>query len=163
MNKMEKTETKISEQKFRNALKHLVVGKKIWDFAVGESTGSIISFECGEKIANTNLKTQKVKPFVGELTFMVYCSWRIISNKKVIVNGNHANLATHLQKIEGMTLKNMTLVSGIYDLRLDFENNYRLEIFCDIASDSDWDYQWYIKKGNAFFCANTQGELVYDL
>lgn len=138
-----------------------IEGKKIWDFRIGESSGSIISFECGEKIKCEG--EDEIRTHEGEYSFMVYSSWRICNTNKIITSwkDDTAMLKKGASEIEDLKILNVSVSEG-FDLVLKLENEFSLHVFCDEGVNSDFNCNWFFRDDQKYYSINNNGEIEIE-
>ena len=131
-----------------------IIGKEIWDFRLGESTGSIISFECGNKLESES----NGRSLEGEHSFMIYCSWKISNRSKLIASWKEDSvfLKKEIVKIENLKILGFH-ISESYDLVLKLENDSCLNVFCDLGTTSEFDCNWFFRTGLKYYSINNNG------
>jgi len=135
-----------------------IKGKKVWDFRLSESTGSIITFECGNKIERKK-SYNELKEEEGEHSFMIFCSWRLIQRNKIITSWKDetSKLFEGVSKINNHKILNLNF-SKLLDLEINFEDGLTLELFCDEGFNSNFDCNWFFRDGLNYYSINNYGE-----
>ena len=69
----------------------------------------------------------------------LYCSWRLL-HRNAVVGGSgelsrDASLAFMNQTVVGNTVESVAVSPGTYDLRILFEDEVTLDVFCDVTHD----------------------------
>jgi hypothetical protein len=128
-----------------------IEGKKVWNVKGGESTGSIFSFEIGDKID----RQSAVLTYEGEYSFMIYCSWRIVKDKKIITgwreNSSNGGPMMHgLLTLAGQTINEVKL-NKYFDLEIKYGIDKILSVFCDLTPNQEFEENWFFRKGNKYF------------
>jgi hypothetical protein len=137
------TETVIESEEFSRAL-HALVGKPLWDAVAGETTGTNVIFEFGRRLrakdVYENPTVSEEGIFVGELSIMVWCSWRIeVGETRLLVGCGDIHteggpMQSGLQKLVGDVVTKASIESFL-DLLLFFRSGKRLRLFCDRKED----------------------------
>lgn len=150
-----------TKEKFKFSIEKLA-GKKVWDFRLGESTGSIISFECGEEIECENGGNEERKS-EGKYSFMIYCSWKISNADKIITSWKDdiVLLKEGVLKLENLTISSI-FIKESFDMLIEFEKGYRLQVFCDEGINSDFDCNWFFRDSRKYYSINNNGEIEIE-
>lgn len=94
--------------------------------------------------------------FENDPYFMIYCSWRVESNEKVITTSNDdgtphvGHMIVNTKKLIGNKLMSYTL-SKQNDLILNFDNNFVVKVFCHMGFETEKTQEDY-KYENWAFC-----------
>ena len=120
----------------------LLVGKECW--GIIEGTGSIISFDFGEKIrlqnpiVNDYLSVDS-QNFESEFSLFIHCVWRVDSTEKVIFGfwTEHEIVHQEINQIIGKSVEKVELFEPAFDLQVTFLNDLKLNAFCDQTNDLD--------------------------
>ena len=153
----------VHKEEFLGKLKSLV-GECAWAAAGGGCTGSIVSFEFGERllrerpVENPSLP-EEMRTHQGELSLLIYCAWRIEEGSTHIVGGSgdwdekKQGLATDsLKTVLDSPVADVELNSFL-DLTIAFHSGTRLHVFCDqSACDQSGDqcYSFFLRKTGAY-------------
>jgi hypothetical protein len=163
------TEDRNYLSEFQNNLKHLI-GKECWSVIGGAGTGTHISLDFGDKIpikkplTNPHL-TEEERNFNGEFSFYITCAWRIESELEVISgcwedNAKDGPMLNGLQKIINQKVIAVELSLPALDLKLTFENNFSLQIFCDQTSlEEGYDNYTFFLRTREWFNVGTRSVL----
>ena len=158
------------EKNFLSSVNELI-GLECWGVTGGEGTGSVISIDIGKK---TLRKKPSKNPHLSELvakynsshSFMLYCPWRIETNKNILSasfmpNNNNEIMVKGLKEITGTTIKNVICESPAYDLRIEFSNETNLIVHCsNIGMDDNECYSF--KSLQNWYTVNYGGEITYE-
>lgn len=131
---------------FQNNLKCLI-GKECWSIVGGAGTGTHISLAFGDKVpmkkplTNPHL-TEEERNFDGEFSFYITCVWRIDSESEVISgcwedNSEDGPMLRGLQKLVNQRVVAADSSLPALDLKITFENNLSLRVFCDQTSPEE--------------------------
>ena len=146
-------------ESLENVLKK-VVGLSIWDFRISESTGSIISFECGNKCL---LENNEDRQFEGNYSFMVYCSWKICKNNKLIGSWKDEIEALNniFTSMENAKIKQIVLTE-VFDLKISLSDGCDLYVFCDLGEMADFDCNWFFRELENYYSVNNMLEVEVE-
>ena len=117
-------------------------GAKCWHVPTGNLTFPAFSLHLGKRvprknplISNTDQEFQKHH---GEFSIYVWCSWRISHSDHVLASSddNSRYISSALRTLKGRSLLSSRIFSPAWDLRLVFENNITIDVFCDMTSKS---------------------------
>ena len=138
-----RVETVVETEEVKNALNALI-GKPLWDAVAGEITATNVLFKFGRKFRardvyeNPTISEDDI--FVGEVSIMVGCSWRVEMGETRLLCGcgdlhnEGGPMLTGLQKLIGDIVTEVSLGSFL-DLLLVFNSGRRLRLFCDRKED----------------------------
>lgn len=139
------------EEEFISKL-NLLVGQKCWSYRAGKATGSIISFDFGQKIKrDLVLKGRPLsfdqRNYIGEYGLMIWCAWRLDGQNQVICGWNDSNeqdgpMLSGLGQIVNKSVVNIEVGLPAYDLVINFDDSLFLKIFCD-QTDPKENYENY--------------------
>ena len=121
---------------------------KCWSVIAGEGTGSHIELYFGKKILRKHpLKnpylSKEVRKFDSEFSlFAEECSWRLESDREVICgsmseNDNDGVMLSGLMRLLNQKVHDVLVLTPSLDLKIEFNNNLRLVLFCNTGSDDD--------------------------
>ena len=88
-------------------------------------------------LSNPHLPLE-LRSYMGETTILVQCEWRLTQLGKVIAT-SRGPTGQLLGLIERRLLSVVVASEAPYDLSLKFDNGISLDVFCNIACDSDAD------------------------
>lgn len=129
-----------------------------WGFAAGSGTGSMVTLHFGEKIVRESpLKnkylSEDMRNYEGEqCLYLEDCDWRIQTSTSVLASSLSSNeeggeMLVALNQLVGKRVTAAQLELPSFDLRLEFENDLRLVVFCFGKSLEDLDnYTFYSKE-----------------
>ncbi len=148
-----------------------VRGQKCWSVIGGGGSGSVISLRFGKKIRSVRplrnpTLTEEERLFEGERTLLVYCDWRLQSADRIIstsqnVVGDEIDLGA-IQEIKNKVVSHIGFTSPTHDLRLDFESDLSLMIFCDLATGNEQDSNFVMFNVDSAVAVTPRGELVIE-
>ena len=152
-----------------NTVTSQLVGKSCWGFAAGSGTGSIVSFEFGNKIPrikklrNPTL-TEDMRLYNGELYIRISCVWRISSLSKVICSSSDSNdsdgpMLMGLNKILNTPIVNVMVQNVTYDCTVNFENKMKLDIFCNETNDIDGFDNYVFRDRKKYYVVSSKSKL----
>ena len=139
-------------------------GKETWGFKAGESTGSIFTFEVGEKFPWPS----QLGSFEGDFSLMVYSSWRIedrASNKLLTCWRDAGDqIVQGLKHLENQTINEIS-VSTFFDLSILFKSQKVLRIFCDYGPNSNYEINWFLRrrKTDKYYSVNNKNGLIKEV
>jgi hypothetical protein len=133
-------------EKLRNTLNALV-GAECWGIVAGAGTGSVVSFEFGAKrplkraLSNTRLP-EVLRRFEGEYGLMVECAWRLESHSAVVGGWTEGSVENgkrypFLHALEGRRVVACSVEPVSLDLRVEFDAELALRVFCDQTSKEE--------------------------
>jgi len=121
-----------------------LVGKPLWDTVAGPTTATAVLLKFGAKIpvkdVRGNSMQQEAERFEGELSLMVWCSWRVEMGQTELLCGcgdpynAGGPMLTGLQKLPGDVVSDVS-INPFLDLLVAFESGRRLRLFCDRSKE----------------------------
>jgi len=137
------TDVAVELEEFEHVLQALV-GKTLWEVVAGESTGTAVLLNFGRKIPAQEIDRNPTpvaqEKYVGEMSLMVWCSWRIEAELGKLLCGcgdlhnEGGPMLTGLQQLNGDTVRQAT-VDSFLDLLIAFDSGRQLRLFCDRNRD----------------------------
>lgn len=115
-------------------------GQPCWYVASGGAAGSSFSLAIGGKERRDSPLKNKAHSKVfrnnsPQFALLVWCSWRVSKDGKVVVTSddcaNKDGSAALVRRLKGKKLLRIDCRDSFGDLRIDFADGYRLDIFCD--------------------------------
>jgi len=149
-----------------------LVGKKCWSVVGGAGTGTVISLHIGELRPRekplTNPRISETTRLYDSLySLMVYSPWRVDSVETVWCgsfsdNSSDGPYRAAFEKIEGQEIKSITVKKPAYDMIMEFENQFKLNVFCsDIGCDNDACY--VLGRGSTYFTVCYEGKVLKEV
>lgn len=147
-------------------------GKKCWSVIAGSGTGSVVSLGFGEKklknrpIDNTALSEDE-RTFDPEVEIVIYCAWRLSHSDGVLCGWRDSNEAGGamlggLSLLREKKIINIQLCLKSYDLKLHFEGDICLNIFCDQTSDFDSDENYTLFVDNTAYTVGLKSKVEIE-
>lgn len=139
-----------------------VVKKPCWNVSAGGLAGKSFSLAFGTKVPrsrplNNPEATEDYRLFHGELTLLVWCSWRLDGPNEVIASGDQEPeiFAPRLRRaLIGSAVSTAEVRSAACDLRIEFDGNFVLHVFCDRMPEPDIDGDnWQIESADRVVAA----------
>lgn len=147
---------------FLLVIKKNCLNKKIWAIQGDEdSTGSIFTFEVGEKINyfdyNNEVKME------GQASFMIYSSWRFRKNNILITSWKEKKLFDNenLLLIDNLKIIDV-FMNDMFDLSVYFEKGYALDIFCDDKIENYPHSNWFFRIDKTYYSFDENNKLVIE-
>jgi len=142
----------------RNKLKvelDKLIDKKVLEVNAGSGGGSIINIEFGESLNISPKSFGSYKIFEGDFSIMIYCAWRLESNESVLTSWNEDNsdngpIVTNLKNL----INNRVIsyeISDLFDLKIFFEEQKALTIFCDLSTEQEFECNWFLRNNNNIY------------
>ena len=126
---------------FRN-----LVGEKCWHVSAGGVTAPSFLLAFGERILRARVLKNKAQPviyrkFRGSLELLVWCTWRLQTEKSVIGSSDQGELGiVELRKLLGAEVADVKCQPPAWDLCVEFVDGRTLMVFCDhVAPDASCD------------------------
>jgi len=124
-----------------------LVGKRCWGIVAGDGSGSIISLCIGDKIKrkkpieNPTL-TKDVQEYDSEYRLLLFCVWRLDSDKKIICgawddNSQGGKMLKGLNMLVGRKITQVNVCEPALDITISFSGYVRLKVFCDQINEID--------------------------
>ncbi len=151
----------------------VLIGKPCWAFYAGPSTGSIVSFDFGEKIPrrvpllNPKLSEDERYHF-GEVSLFIECAWRLDSSDTVICgstdsNDNEGPMQRGLELIVGRTVKSVKVEPPACDLTIGLDGNFTLKVFCDQTNVEEGYDNYSLHVKDRIYIVGPRGRIRYEL
>lgn len=144
----------IQKIKIINRQFKLLKEKKCWYVSCGRNVGSSFQLCLGEKIRRKKALGNKFHPKsfrenTAEYAFLVWCSWRLSKDDKLIVTSddcdNHYKWCKYLRKLIGLRIIKIQLMNCFFDFKIIFNEGWQIHIFCDNGNkDPSIDTNWEI-------------------
>jgi hypothetical protein len=123
---------------------HNLVGQICWRVVGGNGSGSMVTLHCGEKIpiVSSPPEAKKKLKFADKGEYCIFiqgCAWRLDHSKKMICTWreNEETIAVRMKYLEGLRIIGIDILNEANDLRIQFEEEYVLTLFCDQLGGSD--------------------------
>lgn len=132
-----------------------LVGNKTLKVTAGSGGGSIITIEFGDQLNLSPKSFGKYNIYEGDFSMMIYCSWRLESKDTVLTSWNEDNyddgpMVMNLKKLLNVKIKSYDLYS-FFDLKIHFENEYVLSVFCDLSLRQEFDCNWFLRNKKVIY------------
>lgn len=132
---------------FEAALQKLV-GLVCWSIVGGKPSGTIATFDFGQKIARRHplhypQLSLEQRSYYGEISLVTcFCPWRVENPDEVIGSwtersDNGVPLMHPLENLIGLTVERVELARPALDLTLTFSRDLTLRLFCDQTNEKD--------------------------
>jgi hypothetical protein len=128
------------------------ISAKCWRVGASGVTGSSFSLQVGgrrRKPFVSRLGAQyHVSLFYGELSMLVWCSWRLDSPTEPLASSDERGdiVNEKLQALVGQSFRRIQLLEPGLDLLIDFSGDLRLRVFCDhLPGDPSFHGNWQIR------------------
>ncbi len=134
----------------------LFVGHRCTRFAAGGSAGSAMLIDFASEVQGASAEADR--------SILVYCSWRLDGTQQVICGAWDDNspggvMLTGLQKLVGKKLTSCNLESPGLDVRMLFEEDLTLRIFCDQVNEIDRADNYIVYFNEEAFVIGTKSHL----
>ena len=131
-----------------------IEGVECWSIVGGSGPGSVISLDFGGKILRETPLTNRhltdvQRIYDSQFGLIVYCAWRILFQQSIIGgwrdSGPGTTLRGQLDLLVGLKVKTVDVNPRTYDLRIEFQENMAMDVFCDITNlhESDDNYVFF--------------------
>lgn len=156
-------------------LQHILqqlVGKSCWATVANRATGTAVGIDLGEKInrkkplGNTKLSSD-VRNFTAEYSlFLEDCVWRIESSSKVFCSSESNNIdggtmLSGLKRLHGRVIQSYKLSTPSMDLKIDFDEDIILKIFCLHKTLAPLD-NYTVFRGEYSVTVNSAGQIMIE-
>jgi hypothetical protein len=142
-------------------------GRVCRSIIAGSGTGSVVNFGFGcevlrkQPLRNTALSEDDRK-FGSELELMVYCAWRISKAGEVQCawrdsNEQGGDMLAGLYLLKGRRVLGAHIGALASDLNIYLEDEFLLQIFCDLTNDYDADYNYVFYRDDSCFTVGLKG------
>lgn len=157
--------------KFYAGLKCLI-GLECWSIIAGKGTGSIISLNIGnriplDKISSNNKIPDIARRYTGEYGIFIECAWRLDNINEVICGSQSSNedngpMLTGLQQLVPSHISDIQLYEPAKDLKIIFDNEYQLNIFCDNTNPEDYEDNYSLFTPDITFLVMSLGRIKLE-
>jgi len=128
---------------------------------VWKGIGTAIFLELGKLHKHQDSKPHNSKG-KGDITIDLQWSWRLESKQSIIVGSNDSKIkiTNQFKNILGNKIKSISIVDGLPELLVEFENNRFLHTFSTQKGQPEWALFFFkkgwleVKKGKIYFTAN---------
>lgn len=149
-----------------------MIEKQCWLIIAGAGTGSVVNLGFGDKrcrdrpIKNPCL-TNDERLYNPEYSIMIYCAWRLSSLDTIICSWRDSNEAggvmlSGLALLRGKKLHEITIGKIGFDLTLYFEDDFCLQIFCDVTNDYDADDNYVLFTNEIILSVGIKSSISFD-
>ncbi len=150
----------------------LLIGLPCWSVIAGKGTGSVISLGFGGRqlrskpLNNKNL-TDDERKYHSDISLMIHCSWRLSSKNEILSSWrealeNRELMLTNLKSIRNKKINNIDIDPISLDLKIYFEGNKKLDVFCDETDDSDADDNYNLFTNEKIINVGLKSILSYE-
>lgn len=114
-----------------------LIGQKCWHVSAGGSTMPSFVLVFGEKVSRHRILSNRVQPeifrkFRGSIELLVWCSWRIQTNKTVLASSvQEKGGLQELLSLRGGIVADVKCYRPAWDLKVKFVDGRELSVFCD--------------------------------
>ena len=147
----------IDEQGFGVLFAALSAARNNTCWRISRGRSSSLSLEFGRKITRTPPKIGYNGETLtkGEYSLLVMSTWRLRKNSGIVLSTwcNQTESAQRFTVLENLVLRDFVITSPTLDLTLQFENEWYLDIFCDIV-DNDAEHYFYSTFTELFTVSN---------
>lgn len=145
-----------------------IVGLTCWGAIAGEGTGSMITLDFGERIPidpplGNKALSNELRHFRGQYCIFVEgCSWRLEEKETIICSwGEEQNtIGKEVQRLVGCQLTKAELPNWTLDLKLSFDDQYLLYLFCDQTAGTLDNYS--IRFPSGWYSVRPQSKLARE-
>lgn len=126
-----------------------LIGQDCWKAVGGRGNGSMVTFQFGKKIAPKSSpyggatvvdRRSSVDSYKGEFClFIKGCSWRLGKLNATLCTWRDTEdtIASCVKNVEGCRVLDVAILNPGNDLKVQFEQDYVLELFCDQSETAD--------------------------
>jgi len=149
-----------SSDEFLHAVKHALIDAKCWYVSDGAVDGTF-QLALGERVQRrvrlqAEHHTSEYRNYEGTANLLVWCSWRLDSQDDVITSSDdeYSSIVEGLNRLIGSCINRVSILSPAWDLELQFNNEFTLNVFCDhVPGDPSYDGNWYLTLRESLFFA----------
>lgn len=138
-----------------------IVNLKCWYVNAGRGVGSSFSISLGNKIPRkmplrNSFHTEEYRKYEGEVNLLIWCTWRLehMGNPILSSDDDDEKIEKILGVLVGKEVITVDVFPPVWDLRILFSDDYRLNVFCDhLPGNPSFNGNWDLKIKNKILFA----------